>query len=188
MAQPSVVVFLAVKNLSVPFSSRLASSRLPIFLSWAIGTSCHTSKVEGSTPANFFRVRPVIMGNPHSKPRPSRVNRKVRSEWKAMNFSAPLSRRSVVSSRRIWTDGGYSGPLESEVANLKRHRQIELGIVKRSDKGFKILPKRWIVERTFGWLVQSRRLIRDHEARIEHYEALIYLSMTSGCSRGSPPR
>ena len=80
--------------------------------------------------------------------------------------------------KRIWADGGYSGPLESEVANLKRHRQIELEIVKRSNKGFKILPKRWIVERTFGWLVQSRRLIRDHEVKIEHSEALIYLSMT----------
>jgi transposase len=80
--------------------------------------------------------------------------------------------------KRIWADGGYSGPLEGEVARLKRHRQIELEIVKRSDKGFKILPKRWIVERTFGWLIQSRRLIRDHEVRIEHSEALIYLSMT----------
>lgn len=82
--------------------------------------------------------------------------------------------------KRIWADGGYAGELEREVANLPRHRQIDLEIVKRSDdlKGFKVLPKRWIVERTFGWLVQSRRLIRDHEVRIDHSEALIYLSMT----------
>lgn len=82
--------------------------------------------------------------------------------------------------KRIWADGGYSGQLEGEVARLERHRQIDLEIVKRSDdvKGFKVLPKRWIVERTFGWLIQSRRLIRDHEVRIEHSEALIYLSMT----------
>ncbi len=82
--------------------------------------------------------------------------------------------------KRIWADGGYSGQLEGEVARLDRHRQIDLEIVKRSDdvKGFKVLPKRWIVERTFGWLIQSRRLIRDHEVRIEHSEALIYLSMT----------
>ena len=66
------------------------------------------------------------------------------------------------------------------MANLARHRQIDLEIIKRSDgvKGFKVLPKRWIVERTFGWLIQSRRLIRDHEVKIEHSEALIYLSMT----------
>lgn len=80
----------------------------------------------------------------------------------------------------IWADGGYAGQLVVEVARLKRHRQIDLEIVKRSDdvKGFKVLPKRWIVERTFGWLIQSRRLIRDHEVKIEHSEALIYLSMT----------
>ncbi len=82
--------------------------------------------------------------------------------------------------KRIWADGGYAGRLEQEVANLARHRQIDLEIIKRSDdvKGFKILPRRWVVERTFGWLIQSRRLIRDHEVRIDHSEALIYLSMT----------
>ena len=54
-----------------------------------------------------------------------------------------------------------------------------LQIVKRNAdvKGFKVLPKRWIVERTFGWLIQSRRLIRDHEVKIEHSTSLIYLSM-----------
>ena len=80
----------------------------------------------------------------------------------------------------IWADGGYAGKLVGKVARLKRHRQIDLEIVKRSDdvKGFKVLPKRWIVERTFGWLIQSCRLIRDYEAKIEHSEALIYLSMT----------
>ena len=81
----------------------------------------------------------------------------------------------------IWADGGYGGKqLEGEVAAIKRHRKVKLEIVKRSDdvKGFKILPKRWIVERTFGWLIQSRRLVRDYEVKIEHSEALIYLSMT----------
>jgi transposase len=82
--------------------------------------------------------------------------------------------------KRIWADGGYSGKLVEEVAQIQRHRQIDLEIVKRSDeiKGFKVLPKRWIVERTFGWLIQSRRLIRDHEVLIKHSESQIYLSMT----------
>jgi putative transposase len=82
--------------------------------------------------------------------------------------------------KRIWADGGYAGQLEGEVACLPRHRQIDLEIVKRSDqaKGFKVLAKRWIVERTFGWLIQSRRLVRDYEVKTEHSEALIYLSMT----------
>lgn len=80
----------------------------------------------------------------------------------------------------IWADGGYAGKLVEHVAGIPRHRRVNLEIVKRSDdiKGFKVLPKRWIVERTFGWLIQSRRLIRDHEVKIEHSEAMIYLSMS----------
>lgn len=80
----------------------------------------------------------------------------------------------------IWADGGYTGKLIGHVAEIARHRRVELQIVKRSDdvKGFKVLPKRWIVERTFGWLIQSRRLVRDYEVKIEHSEAMIYLSMS----------
>lgn len=79
----------------------------------------------------------------------------------------------------IWADGGHSGKLAEEIAQISRHRKVKLEIVKRSDemKGFKVLPKRWIVERTFGWLIQSRRLIRDYEVKIEHSEAMICLSM-----------
>jgi transposase len=52
--------------------------------------------------------------------------------------------------------------------------------VKRSDdvKGFKVVPKRWILECTFGWLIQSRRLIRDHEVKVEHSKTMINLSMS----------
>ena len=80
----------------------------------------------------------------------------------------------------IWADGGYAGKLQQEVAAIDRHRNVKLEIVKRSDKvkGFKVLPKRWIVERTFAWLIQSRRLVRDYEAKIEHSESMIYLSMS----------
>ena len=80
----------------------------------------------------------------------------------------------------IWADGGYAGKLVGHVAEIARHRKVKLEIVKRSDdiKGFKVLPKRWIVERTFGWLIQSRRLVRDYEVKTEHSEAMIYLSMS----------
>jgi transposase len=82
--------------------------------------------------------------------------------------------------KKIWADGGYTGSLQGEVANLPRHRRIDLEIVKRSDKakGFQVLPQRWIVERTFSWLIQSRRLIRDHEVLMDHSKALIHLSMS----------
>ena len=82
--------------------------------------------------------------------------------------------------RVIWADGGYSGKLVNEVAAIIRHLRVKLEIVKRNDhqKGFRVLPKRWIVERTFGWLLQSRRLVRDYEVLPLHSESMIYLSMS----------
>ncbi len=82
--------------------------------------------------------------------------------------------------RVIWADGGYTGKLVGEIAAIIRHLKVKLEIIKRSDdvKGFKILPKRWIVERTFGWLIQSRRLVRDCEVLPLHSESMIYLSMS----------
>ena len=62
---------------------------------------------------------------------------------------ASTPRQGLLLAQRIWVDGGYAGQLEGEVARLPRHRQIDPKIVKHSDdmKGFKVLPKRWIVER-----------------------------------------
>ncbi len=79
----------------------------------------------------------------------------------------------------IWADGGYAGKLIEYVEDIPRHRRAKIEIVKRSDdmKGFKVVPKRWMVERTFGWLIQSRRLVRDYEVKIEYSEAMIYLSI-----------
>jgi transposase len=56
---------------------------------------------------------------------------------------------------------------------------LRLEIVKRSDnvKGFQLLPKRWIVERTFGWLSRSRRLARDYESNIPNSEAMVTIAM-----------
>ena len=77
----------------------------------------------------------------------------------------------------IWADGGYAGKLLSWV-----HRQMGclLEIVKRSDnvRGFKVLPRRWVVERTFGWFGRYRRLSRDYERLAITGEAMVYLAMT----------
>jgi putative transposase len=61
----------------------------------------------------------------------------------------------------IWADGGYLGSLVQWVKRLRPFGKLHLEIVRRSDrtKGFAVLPKRWIVERTFGWLTKSRRLM-----------------------------
>ena len=74
----------------------------------------------------------------------------------------------------VFADGGYSGKLVQWVEQLKA---FVLNIIKRTDKGFKILPKRWIVERTFGWLGKYRRLSKDYERLTENSEAFIKLAM-----------
>lgn len=79
----------------------------------------------------------------------------------------------------IWADGGYLGTLVAWVKALRPFGKLHLEIVRRCDhvKGFKVLPKRWIVERTFGWLYKSRRLVRDYEVRLDHSEAMIRICM-----------
>jgi putative transposase len=76
----------------------------------------------------------------------------------------------------IWADGGYAGQL-IEWARTLGHWTLQ--IVKRSDdvKGFKVLPKRWIVERTFAWLGKYRRLSKDYESLTESSEAMIRIAM-----------
>ena len=70
----------------------------------------------------------------------------------------------------IWADGGYLGALVNWVKQLRPFGKLRLEIVRRCDdvKGFKVLPRRWVVERTFGWLFKSRRLCRDYEVRLDH--------------------
>lgn len=79
----------------------------------------------------------------------------------------------------IWADGGYAGALVDWVTRLARHRKIRLEIVKRNQavKAFKVLPKRWIVGRTFGWLSKSRRLSKDFETNIDSSVAIIHIAM-----------
>ena len=87
--------------------------------------------------------------------------------------------------KRTWADGGYAGQLVEWVKSLCPGRRIVLEIVKRSDdaKGFVVLPRRWVVERTFGWLGRSRRLSKDYEGTIASSEAMIKWSMIHLMSR-----
>jgi len=81
--------------------------------------------------------------------------------------------------RLLWADGGYAGKLLQWVRDLRSRRKLRLEIVKRSDdtKGFKILPHRWVVERTFGWLGRHRRFSKDYEGLVETSETMIYIAM-----------
>lgn len=79
----------------------------------------------------------------------------------------------------IWADGGYLGKLVGWVKQLRPCGRLQLEMVRRCDdsKGFKVVRKRWIVERTFGWLYKSRRLCRDYEVRLDHSESMIRICM-----------
>jgi putative transposase len=78
----------------------------------------------------------------------------------------------------IWADGGYAGQLIAWTAELGGWI---LEIVKRTDTlpKFIVLPKRWIVERTFGWFGRYRRLSKDYEETTKSSEAMILIAMTN---------
>ncbi|MFE9469449.1 IS5 family transposase [Streptomyces virginiae] len=83
--------------------------------------------------------------------------------------------------RKTWVDGGYRQHLVEHAATLG----IDMHIVRRdpATRGFAVLPRRWTVERTLGWLMNHRRLARDYEAKSHRSEAMIYLAMISLMTR-----
>ena len=79
----------------------------------------------------------------------------------------------------IWVDAGYqSDPLSDWVRDLRPDRPIRIGVVKRSDdaKGFEVLPRRWVVERSSRWLNKHRRLSKDYERLPATSEAMIRIA------------
>ena len=83
--------------------------------------------------------------------------------------------------RRIFADGGCAGALVALVGQLLPRRGLKLEVVKRSDAHrhcFTVLPKRWIVEWTFGWLSKFRRLAKDYEFRTDNSETSILIAAT----------
>jgi transposase len=79
---------------------------------------------------------------------------------------------------KLYADGGYQGE-QFQSALKKILRELKLAIVKRSDqaKTFVVLPKRWIIERTFAWLNRCRRLAKDWECL--NRKALAFLKLAS---------
>ncbi len=93
---------------------------------------------------------------------------------------APMLLASIRSAfpwlRHVFADGGYAGPkLEAALAKLGTWT---LEIVKRSDAatGFELLPRRWVVERTFAWFGRNRRLAKDFETTVESAEAWLMIA------------
>ncbi|MFC7242662.1 IS5 family transposase [Catellatospora aurea] len=80
----------------------------------------------------------------------------------------------------VWADAGYANSRDATMVGWARSALgLVLQIVRRRDdiKGFEVLPRRWVVERTFGWLIRNRRLARDYERLTANAEAMIKLAM-----------
>jgi len=77
---------------------------------------------------------------------------------------------------QVWADGGSAGRLLTWAHQIL---SCTVDIVKRTDtiSGFLVLPRRWVVARTFGWITKHRRRVRDYETLPEHHEAMVTIAM-----------
>ena len=100
----------------------------------------------------------------------------------ALLLFARLFTRGLGRLRVIWADSAYNAQkLFDWLTNQRPRRALRLEVVRRdpATKGFVVLPRRWIVERTFGWLNKCRRLSKDYERKLNHSESMIRLASIS---------
>jgi len=87
-------------------------------------------------------------------------------------------RKAFPSIRLTWADSGYAGKLITW-AKTKLKPRLTVQVVKRTEQHkFIVLPRRWVVERTFSWITRSRRTVRDYERLPGHHETMVYWAMT----------
>ena len=79
--------------------------------------------------------------------------------------------------KKIWADDTFSGRELAKWCEEQGGWEVEIVERDKEAKGFKVLPKRWIVERTFGWLGRDRRLGRDYERKVQISKTLIEVAM-----------
>ena len=91
-------------------------------------------------------------------------------------------RRAFPSIQLAWADGGYAGKL---IPWAKTGLRLTLQIVRRPDDlhTFKVLPRRWVVERTLSWITSCRRTVRDYERLPAHHETYVYWAMITVMTR-----
>jgi putative transposase len=90
-----------------------------------------------------------------------------------------LNQQSWPRLRKLWADAIYKGDKQLR-RWVKRSFKWDLQVVERDPhvKGFQVLPKRWVVERTFAWLGRNRRLSKDYEFHPAHSETWMYAAMS----------
>ncbi|MFH8383855.1 transposase [Kitasatospora sp. NPDC018058] len=94
----------------------------------------------------------------------------------------PRLREKCFRLKLVWADSGYTGALV-EWAAAALH--LALTVVKRTEAttGLQVLPRRWVIERTNGWLMRTRRLARDYERTTACAEAMVHWSMAALMTR-----
>jgi putative transposase len=85
--------------------------------------------------------------------------------------------QGFVRLRLIWADGGYNGATFKDWVHNVTGWLLEVVKRPKGTKGFTVVPRRWVVERTFGWFGRSRRLSKDYEQLPETSEAMLYAMM-----------
>ena len=92
------------------------------------------------------------------------------------DWLVPLLPSKFPRLKKLWADGGYTGQW---IDKLPEDCPIDIEIVQRKpdQRGFKVIAWRWVVERTFAWLNQNRRLSKDYEFLVTTADAMIYAAM-----------
>ncbi len=76
--------------------------------------------------------------------------------------------------KQLFADSAYD---RRQLMDKAAFLDFTLDIIKRTESAFVVLPRRWVVERTLGWMTRHRRLVRDYEARLDTSEAMIDIAM-----------
>lgn len=109
----------------------------------------------------------------------------VQDRDRALGLIARLFER-FASVRHIWADVGYAGKLV-EATRWFCGIAVEVVRTKEGQRGFEVLPRRWVVERTFAWITKCRRLDQDYERLIETSEAMVKWAMMRLMTRRLAP-
>lgn len=106
-------------------------------------------------------------------------------DWDGLDDVCRLTRPVAPRVRAGWVDQGFT----AGVGRMQERPGWKLTVVRKpkGQRGFVVQPRRWVVERTFAWLGDCRRLARDDEVDAETSESFIYLAMIHLCSSALRP-
>ena len=164
------VVWVVIDHLSVPRkvtveAKEIASKATGIPVENMVVSATHTHT--GVSAADEFVVE--VPGGPKLSDRQAKAN-----AYRQVILDGIRKRWPWV--KHLFADGAYD---RLKLMDKAAYLDFVIEVIRRSDdqKGFQVLPRRWVVERTFGWMTRWRRLVRDYEARIDVSQAMILVAM-----------